>query len=69
MKNLIKLYKRTLADLTHRKTRSDKIKIALVYASLDIITILVFNIWNQPLEAFIVSMAIGFIGSLFTILP
>lgn len=68
MEDIITIYKRTLADLTHRKTRKSKIKIALIMATLDVITILKFNLRNQPLEACVVSMAFGFLGSLCTIL-
>lgn len=69
MKDIITIYKRTLADLTHRKTHKSKIKIALVMATLDIVTILAFNLMDQPLEACAISMAFGFLGCLLTILP
>lgn len=69
MGDIFIIYKRTLADLTHRKTHKSKIKIALVMATLDIVTILAFNLWNQPLEACVVSMAFGFLGCLLTSLP
>ena len=68
MEDIFIIYKRTLADLTHRKTHKSKIKIALVMATLDIVTILAFNLWNQPLEACVVSMAFGFLGCLLTTL-
>lgn len=68
MEDIITIYKRTLADLTHMKTRKSKIKIALVMAILDVIIILKFNLWNQPLEACAVSMAFGFLVGLLTIL-
>ena len=44
MEDIITIYKRTLADLTHRKTHKSKIKIALVMATLDMVTILAFNL-------------------------
>lgn len=69
MGDIITIYKRTLADLTHRKTRKGKIKIALIMAILDVVTITKFNLWNRPLEACVVSMAFGFLGGLYTILP
>lgn len=69
MKDIITIYKRTLADLTHRKTIKSKIKIALVVAILDVITITKLNLWNQPLEAYLVSMAFGLLGGLFIYLP
>lgn len=69
MEDIITIYERTLADLTHRETHKSKIKIALVMATLDMVTILAFNLWNQPLEACVVSMAFGFLGCLLTTLP
>lgn len=69
MEDIITIYKRTLVDLTHRKTHKSNTKIAFVMAALDIVTILAFNLWNQPLEACVVSMAFGFLGCLFTTLP
>lgn len=69
MEDIIAIYKRTLLDLTHRKIRKGKIKIALVMATLDIVTILAFNLMDQPLEACVVSIAFGFLGCLLTILP
>lgn len=69
MEDIITIYKRTLTDLTHRKTHKSKIKMALVMVTLDMVTILAFNLWNQPLEACVVSMAFGFLGCLLTTLP
>lgn len=69
MKDIITIYRRTLTDLTHKKTHKSKIKIALVMATLDIVTILAFNLMDQPLEACAISMAFGFLGCLLTILP
>ena len=69
MEDIITIYKRTLADLTHRKTRKSKIKIALVMTILDVITILKFNLGNRPLEACVVSMAFGFLGGILIVLP
>lgn len=69
MEDIITIYKRTLADLTHRKTHKSKIKIALVMATLDIVTTLAFNLMDQPLEACVVSMAFGFLGCLLITLP
>lgn len=68
MEDIITIYKRTLADLTHRKTHKSKIKIALAMVTFDVVTILAFNLWNQPLEACVVSMAFGFMVCLLTIL-
>lgn len=66
MEDIITIYRRTLTDLTHKKTHKSKIKIALVMATLDIVTILAFNLMDRPLEACSISMAFGFLGCLLT---